>query len=120
LSLIYLDITVREMTWRLIYQSNRLIEKYGVLGKVAARYLLAGYSVRIQDNFVLASKEGNNLIIGAAINDKDAKELIDKISTTSKKLNRTPVIVLYGRNRWKDETINMIRERGITYKLVRK
>ncbi len=107
------------MTWRLIYQSNRLIEKYGVLGKVAARYLLAGYSVRIQDNFVIASKEGSNLIIGVAINDKDTKELIDRIATTSKKLNRIPVVVLYGRNRWKDETINMLRERGITYKSVR-
>ena len=107
------------MTWRLIYQSNRLIEKYGVLGKVAARYLLAGYSVRIQDNFVIASKEGSNLIIGVAINDKDVKELIDKLAITSKKLNRIPVVVLYGRNKWKDETINMLRERGITYKSVR-
>ena len=107
------------MTWRLIYQSNRLIDKYGVLGKVAARYLLAGYSVRIQGNFILASRGGNNLIIGVAINDKEARELADKIATTSKKLNRIPIVVLYGRNRWRDETISMIRERGIPYKLVR-
>ena len=119
--LIYLDNTVKErMTWRLVYQSNRLIKKYGVLGKVASRYLLAGYSVRVQSDYILASKQGSNLVIGVAINDKDVGELIDKIAAASKKFNRVPVIVLYGRNKWKDETINMIREHGITYRLVRK
>ncbi len=107
------------MTWRRIYQSNRLVEKYGVLGKVAARYLLAGYSIRIQSNFILASKEGSNLIIGVAINDKNAEKLITEITEASKKLSRIPVIVLYGRNKWRNETIKAIKDHGITYKLVR-
>ena len=99
----------------MIYRSNRLVEKYGVLGKVAAHYLLAGYSVRIQSNFILASKEGSNLIISVAINDKDVEKLITEITEASKKLSRIPVIVLYGRNK----TINTIKGHGITYKLVR-
>ncbi|RLG00318.1 MAG: hypothetical protein DRN49_03125 [Thaumarchaeota archaeon] len=107
------------MTWRRIYQSNRLVEKYGVLGKVAARYLLAGYSIRIQSNFILASKEGSNLIIGVAINDKNAEKLITEITEASKKLSRIPVIVLYGKNKWRNETIKAIKDHGITYKLVR-
>jgi len=107
------------LTWRRIYQSNRLVEKYGVLGKVAARYLLAGYSIRIQSNFILASKEGSNLIIGVAINDKNAEKLITEITEASKKLSRIPVIVLYGRNKWRNETIKAIKDHGITYKLVR-
>jgi len=95
------------------------VEKYGVLGKVAARYLLAGYSIRIQSNFILASKEGSNLIIGVAINDKNAEKLITEITEASKKLSRIPVIVLYGKNKWRNETIKAIKDHGITYKLVR-
>jgi len=107
------------LTWRMIYQSNRLIEKYGVLGKVATRYLLAGHSVRIQGDLILSSKEGNNLVIGVAINDKEVGKLISKITEVSKKLNRMPVIVLYGRNKWRSETIDAIKNSGITYKFMR-
>lgn len=107
------------MTWNIIYQSNRLVEKYGVLGKVASRYVLAGYSVRIQGNIILASRGSNNLVIAVATNDKEVKDLVSKVLSESKKLNRKPLIVLYGRNKWRNDTVSLIREHGISYRMVR-
>ncbi len=105
--------------WRTIYIANTLIRKYGVVGKVASRYVLAGFSVRVNGKYVYAKKEGSNLVIGVATNEAEAKSLINELVSIAKKLNSTPVLAIFGRADISKEFIDEITKEGVKVKFVR-
>ena len=90
------------VTPRQVYLASRLVEKYGVIGRVASRYVTAGYSVRVFHPtrygplHVIAVKHGNTLaidVVTGSINIEIVKNLLEK----SKLLRAKPILVVYGR-----------------------
>jgi len=91
------------VTPRQAYLASKLVEKYGVIGRVASRYLTAGYSVRILHPtrygpvHVVALKHGTTLAIDIAtgsVSVEIAKNILEK----SKLLRAKPILVIYGRS----------------------
>ncbi len=106
--------------------SRRLREKYGVVGKVAERYISAGYSVtfNVKCNDVLfdfIAKKGEK--IGVKIYNGKIKvglEDIEKISRAAEKLGVKPVIVLYGSGpSVSEEALDKADELNISIKRIR-
>lgn len=88
-------------TARQRYLTNRLVEKYGVIGRVASRYICAGYSVKLLHLtrhgpvHIVAKKHGSVLAIDVVTGNPSintAKNLLEK----SKLLKAHPILVIYG------------------------
>ena len=109
---------VRGMSWYVNYLANTLRRKYGVLGRVAARYVKAGFSVRVLKDVVVAQGRGVKYVITAAENPKEAVRLGSRVIEVAGKLGGVPVVALYGRARW-GPIIGELRGIGVRVKLVR-
>ena len=105
--------------WRAIYIANTLIKKYGVVGKVASRYVLAGFSVRVNGKYIYAKKEGNNLVIGVAINEAEANSIINELLDKARKLRSTPILAIFGRESISREFIDRLTKEGVKVRFFR-
>lgn len=112
------------VTARQAHVIKRLIERNGILGKVAARYIEAGFRVRINPGIealdMVAVKEGLKLGIKVLVCSKINNELLEKFKLSCEKHGFKPVIILYGSApRLSKEDLDKLLEKGIVVKRVR-
>jgi len=91
-------------TARQRFISSRLIDRDGLLGRVGARYVKAGFNVKLKPDHVknvdlIAIKGSEKYCIKVVtgnkiLNENDIVEFIN----TCRKINYKPVIILYGPN----------------------
>ncbi len=107
------------MSWRRIYRANVLREKYGAVGKVAARYVLAGFSVRVEDNLIYVKGNGMNAVLGVVSNEKGLNSMINELSRIKERLGTKAILVLYGNRKWSDDLIKKIKDKGLDVRFIR-
>jgi len=112
------------VTARETYIASKLVERYGVIGRVASRYVTAGYSVRVLHPtrygpvHVVAKKHGVTLAIDVTTgipSVEAAKSLLEK----AKLLRARPILVIYGRGSVvPQEVVSFCAENNIKLKRV--
>ncbi len=114
-------------TAREAFEAKKLAQKYGVIGKVAGRYVTAGYSVDVVTtdenapiNFT-AVKKGERLAV--KVFSKSGHVPVDVVSSLAAKAKESgykPVLVLYGAGpKVTDELLGKIRDEGVSVRRVR-
>ena len=109
------------------FEAKKLAAKYGVVGKVAGRYRIAGYQIEILDpseeaiaNFI-AYKRGEKLIV--KVYNKAGyidTSVIEKLSHEASSRNSKGILILYGAGpKVKGELIEKAKELGISIRRVR-
>ncbi|MCE4599308.1 MAG: hypothetical protein F7C81_03825 [Desulfurococcales archaeon] len=87
-------------TAKRIFESKMLSEKYGVLGKVAGRYIKAGYSIRgvdLEERSFIAARRGEKLLVKVIWNvNKIDDSMLDELKNKAKTLNAKPLLIVYG------------------------
>lgn len=119
-------IVVRDMTGaRQIFVMRKLITNYGYVGKVAAKYVAAGYSVTVNPPLkgvdFTASKHGIRFagIIFAEKKTYGVEE-IEKVKEIAEKYKVKPLIILYGAGpRITSEALEKAKKYGIIIKRIR-
>ncbi|AKG38732.1 MAG: hypothetical protein ACPLRJ_01755 [Infirmifilum uzonense] len=93
---------------RVRYLQKQLIKRYGIIGKVASRYLEAGLSVRIRhptrlgDAHIIVQGNGNRLVVEVYTSPKPLHPRdVQAVAEKAKLLNSKPVIVIYSGGRLK-------------------
>jgi len=107
------------MTWRQIYKANVLKEKYGAVGKVAARYVLAGFNVRVESNLVYIKGSGTNAVLGVVSNEGEFNTVMNELDRIKDKLKVKTILVLYGNKRWREDLVGKARDKGLDVKFIR-
>ncbi len=87
-------------TAKRIFESKMLSEKYGALGKVAGRYIKAGYSIRgvdLEERSFIAARRGEKLLVKVIWNvNKIDDSMLDELKNKAKTLNAKPLLIVYG------------------------
>ncbi len=111
----------RGMSWRTRYLANRLSEKYGVLGRVASKYILAGHSVQLRGDYILVKGRGFNAVITLAKNRKEIKDSAKRAKDIASRLGPgyRPVLVIYGSYRVPGDVLEEVRGEGVLVKRFR-
>ena len=111
-------------TARQAYLASKLVEKYGVFGCVASRYVTAGYSARMLHPtrygpvHIIAKKHGIVLAIDV-VTENLTSEVAKKLLEKAKLLRARPVLVVYGKGvAVPGDVILFCRENGIKLKRV--
>ena len=106
------------MSWRTRYLANRLSSKYGELGRVASRYVLAGHTVQLRGDHVLVKGKGFNAVITLAKSRKEVRESAKKAKEIANKMGPgyRPVLVIYGSYRVPGDVLEEVRSEGILVK----
>ncbi len=112
---------------RIVFLKKKLAEKYGVEGKVAGRYIEAGYSVRMKPRTrhgelsFLAYKGSQKLAVDIIYTKKEVStEELENLRKKAELLKAKPILVLYGTApRIKPELREKIEELGISIRRVR-
>jgi hypothetical protein len=111
----------------IVFTSKKLAEKYGVEGKVAAKYVEAGYSVRMRFptshgvvSFV-AKKESTLLAVDVIEGSRViGVDTVRSIAEKAKSINAKPVLILYGSGpKLSDEAKKAVAELGVTVRRFR-
>jgi HJR/Mrr/RecB family endonuclease len=114
-------------TEREVFEAKKLEAKYGVVGKVAARYRMAGYLIEVVSssddapvNFI-ASKKGEKLAVKVAHRSgRLEKEVAERLAESAAETGARPVLVLYGSGpRVTSELLESIRAKNIGLRRVR-
>ncbi|MEZ0346094.1 MAG: hypothetical protein ABWK01_06060 [Infirmifilum sp.] len=91
---------------RIRYLQRQLAKKYGVIGRVASRYLEAGLSVRLNHPtrlgpaHLVVQGNGKKLLVEVYNNPTPLKpEDVRRVAEKARLLRATPVIVVYGERR---------------------
>ncbi len=105
--------------WRRTYLANTLVRKYGILGKVASRYVLAGFSVRVFKDYILARGRGESRVVCVITNVKELSDKLPRVKELAKKLLSKPTLVVYGKCKIPDELIEKVTSEGVGIKFVR-
>ncbi len=110
---------------RQIFLMKRLIRKYRVKGRVASRYIAAGYSVTINPPLegvdFTASKHGVRFA-GIILSDKKMYDvdIVEKAHEISEKYRVKPILILYGSGpRLSPKALEKAREYGVIVRRVR-
>lgn len=114
------------VTAREKFIAKKLVEKHGVSGKVAGRYIYAGFSVtfnvKVGDYvFDFIAKKGEKYCIKVfdgkvTVTEDDVKKAAD----AANKLGCKPIIILYGSGPRVDErAIDVANELGVVFRRVR-
>lgn len=103
------------MSWRVKYLANRLSQKYGVLGKVASRYVLAGHSIRLRGDHIIVRGKGFNAVITLAKNRKEVRDYAKRAKDIARELgpNYRPVLMVYGSYKIPGGVLEEIRREGV-------
>ncbi len=112
---------------RIVFLKKKLAEKYGVEGKVAGRYIEAGYSVRMKPRTrhgelsFIAYKGSQRLAVDVVYLERGVKlEDLENLKKKAELLQAKPVLVLYGSlPRISQELREKIEELGISMKRIR-
>ncbi|MCS7111285.1 MAG: hypothetical protein RMI45_00950 [Ignisphaera sp.] len=115
------------MAGRMLYLCKIFERRYGVIGRVARRYLMAGYSVE----FMHPTRYGSIHIIARRGSEKIAVEVFEKPSSVtmdtatrllekSRLVGAKPLLVLYSSGPRMDSTMrNYCAENGIRIRRIR-
>lgn len=114
-------------TSRVKYVVSKLVSKYGVLGVVASRYLMAGLHVEINHPtrygsvHIVAMGNRQRLAIEVFQKAKEVpKEVIEVLSNKAKLIRAKPVLILYGDGvKLSEEAGKLCMELGVRVKRVR-
>ena len=114
-------------TEREVFEAKKLEAKYGVIGKAAARYRMAGYSIEVVDeneeapvNFIASKKDEKLAVKVFYRTGKVPQEIVERLVEQSKKANAKPVLVLYGSGpKITGDIIELLRSNGAGLKRVR-
>jgi len=106
------------MSWRTRYLANRLSEKYGELGRIASKYVLAGHSVQLRGDHIVVSGSGFNAVITLAKSRKEIRERAIRAKNLASKLGQgyRPVLVIYGSYRVPRDMLEEVRGEGVLVK----
>lgn len=106
------------MSWKTRYLANRLFQKYGELGRVASRYVLAGHSVQLRSDHILVMGRGFNAVVTLAKSRKEIHESARRAKNIASKLGPgyRPVLVIYGTYRVPKDVLEEIRREGLLVK----
>ncbi|HDD26774.1 MAG TPA: hypothetical protein ENF75_06810 [Acidilobales archaeon] len=106
-----------------IFKAKLLQKKFGIIGKVAGNYLLAGFNVKVIGRDYLsfiAIRGGERYGVLVVENIKDVVAKAEKLVNVAKKLNLIPVLVIYGRQGLlPPDVYEKIRELGVKVKYFR-
>ncbi len=112
---------------RIVFMQKKLSKKFGVVGKVAGRYLEAGFSVHIGFETpegrvdIVAKKEGQVLaidVVDGAV--KIEPETVEVVAKKARSINAKPVLVLYGAGpKLTDEAKAKAKELGVQLRRIR-
>lgn len=109
------------------FDAKKLAAKYGVIGKVAGRYRMAGYLIDMIDtgegaaiNF-LAYKRGEKLAVKVYTKSGHVEaSLVEKLASNAKDRESRGVLVLYGSGpKITGELVEKARELGISIRRMR-
>lgn len=103
---------------------KRLVKNNGVLGRVAARYIEAGFRVKLDPGIegldIVAVKEGVKLGVKVLTNPKLVEGSVEKLKSSCEKHGFKPVLVLYGSvPKLNKEVLDKLVENGVIVKRVR-
>lgn len=112
---------------RIVFLKKKLEKKYGVVGKVAGRYVEAGYTVNVgfqtaKGNIdIVAKKEGQILAIDVITGSvKVGTDVIERLKEKAATINAKPILVLYGAGpQLQEEALKKAEELGVEVKRVR-
>ncbi len=112
-------------TAREAFEAKKLASKYGVVGKVAARYREAGYQVRVESVdpeapiHFRAWRKGEKLAVKVYwASGRVPVEVVDKLAEAAG--GAKPVLVLYGAGpKSHGELVDKAREKGVSIRRVR-
>ncbi|HID80723.1 MAG TPA: hypothetical protein EYP48_03280 [Ignisphaera sp.] len=112
---------------RIRFIQKSLIEKYGVIGIVASRYLEAGLSVRVlhptRYGPIHIVVSGNNIRLAIEVFSEARevpKEVVERVVEKAKLIKARPVLVLYGDGpRLTDEVFELCRKYGVKVRRIR-
>ena len=114
-------------TSREAFEAKKLAQKYGIIGRVAGRYVTAGYDVDVVTTdssapyHFTAVKRGEKLAV--RVYEKSGHvpvDIIDLLADKAKTEGYRPVLILYGAGpRITEEIISRARESGVTIRRVR-
>ncbi len=106
------------MSWRIRYLANRLSRKYGELGRVASKYVLARHSVQLREDYIVVKGKGFNAVITLAKNRKEIRGSARKAKDIASKLGPgyRPVLIIYGSYRAPRNVLEKVREEGVLVK----
>lgn len=86
-------------TSRAVHKSKILQKKFGIIGKVASKYILAGFHVNIvpRKGLSFIAVRGNERFGILVINSlKEIENKVKQIISETEKLNLKPILVIYG------------------------
>ena len=114
-------------TARQLFEAKKLASKYGVVGKVAGRYVTAGFDVKVESteegaayNFTAARKGEKYLVKVYARSGLVPVEVVDKLAEEASKAGARGVLVLYGAGpSLRGEALERAKEKGVTVRRVR-
>ena len=113
---------------RIRFLQRKLEEKYGPKGYIAGLYVEAGFDVTVDfpvagSTVDILAKKGGTLYAIDVLMDKRVygPEVVERIVEKAKKLNATPVLVLYGAGpSLSKEAMEKAREAGVRVRRVRR
>ena len=110
-------------TGRLLFKSRVLETRYGLKGKVASRYLKAGYQVSILKNHpmdILVTGNNHRFIIKIVTKRTELTDnLIKSVQEYARKMNAKGIIAIYGCLRVEKSFIEQAVSSGIELKRIR-
>ncbi|MEM3926817.1 MAG: hypothetical protein QXU13_04465 [Desulfurococcaceae archaeon] len=108
-------------TPRLAYLAKILEDRYGVIGKVASRYVKAGYSVELNHptrhgaiEILARGNKGEVLAIEVVDSKKDLSiSSVEKFLEKSKLIRAKPILVIYGGVELPEDVYKFCKEKGV-------
>ena len=112
---------------RIRFIQKSLIEKYGILGHVASRYLEAGLSVRVLHPtrygpiHIVVNGNNTRLAIEVFAESREVpREVVERIVEKAKLIKAKPVLILYGDGpKLTDEVFDLCRKYGVKVRRIR-
>lgn len=115
------------VTAREAFEAKKLIAKYGVVGRVAARYRTAGYQVKVEksepgsDYNFIAWKKGEKLVVAVYTKSGQVPEdAVEMLANAAKEVGGKPILVLYGSGpKTTGSLVEKARNLGVSLRRVR-
>ncbi|HIP65103.1 MAG TPA: hypothetical protein EYH08_01065 [Pyrodictium sp.] len=112
---------------RIVFLKKKLERKYGVIGKVAGRYVEAGYTVNVgfqtsKGHIDIVAKKEDQILAIDVITDsvKVGVDAVEKLKEKATAINAKPILVLYGAGpQLQEEALRKAEELGVEVKRVR-
>ncbi|QOJ79414.1 hypothetical protein IG193_02830 [Infirmifilum lucidum] len=111
---------------RIRYLSRQFRKRYGVIGRVASRYLEAGLSVRINHPtrlgpaHIIAHGNGQKLVVEVYYSSKPLEpDTVQRVAEKAKLLRAKPVVALYGKTPATKRALEVATKLGVKIKRIR-